>query len=279
MRHRMMSGAMPTVRSSFTECCTRLGLELARGGDVGHEREVDVAGVVAADVAAHLADRLEERQRLDVADRAADLDDQHVDALGRGLDRGLDLVGDVRDHLHRAAEVVAAALLREHRVVDAARGDVVALAHARVAEALVVAEVEIGLGAVVGDVHLAVLERVHRARVDVQVRVELEEGDAQAARLEQRAERRRREALAERREHAARHEDELGRPPGHRAPLPLIAPRAVALPLRASLDADRVDRHERLRQRVAARRSRSSSVSSGVRELALRARDSPRNTG
>ena len=31
---------------------------------------------------AELADRLEERQALDVADGAADLDDQHVDALG-----------------------------------------------------------------------------------------------------------------------------------------------------------------------------------------------------
>jgi hypothetical protein len=43
-----------------------------------------------------LADRLEERQRLDVADRAADLDDHHVVALGELLHRRLDLVGDVR---------------------------------------------------------------------------------------------------------------------------------------------------------------------------------------
>ena len=40
-------------------------------------------------------------------------------------------------------------------------------------EALVVPEVEVGLAAVVGDEHLAVLEGVHRARVDVDVRVEL----------------------------------------------------------------------------------------------------------
>ena len=40
----------------------------------------------------------EEGQRLDVADRAADLD-EHVPALGAGS-AGLDLVGDVRDDLH-----------------------------------------------------------------------------------------------------------------------------------------------------------------------------------
>ena len=50
------------------------------------------------------------------------------------------------------------------RVVDLAGGEVVLLAHARRQEALVVAEVEVGLGAVVGDEHLAVLERAHRAR-------------------------------------------------------------------------------------------------------------------
>ena len=38
--------------------------------------------VVAAELDADLADRLEERQRLDVADRAADLDHAHVRVAG-----------------------------------------------------------------------------------------------------------------------------------------------------------------------------------------------------
>src|SRR5213592_2849172 len=40
-------------------------------------------------------------------------------------------------------------------------------------EALVVADVEVGLRTVLGHEHLAVLEGAHRARVDVEVRVEL----------------------------------------------------------------------------------------------------------
>ena len=64
----------------------RLGLELVGGGDVGHERDVDVDRVAAADVQAELADRLEKRERLDVADGAADLDDHDVDVLGGRLD-------------------------------------------------------------------------------------------------------------------------------------------------------------------------------------------------
>ena len=64
-------------------------------------------------------------------------------------------------------------------------------------EALVMAEVEVGLGAVVGDEHLAVLIGRHRARIDVEIGVELAQPHLVAARLQQRAERRGRETLAE----------------------------------------------------------------------------------
>jgi hypothetical protein len=131
-------------------------------------------------------------------------------STGAALDEFLDLVGDVRDHLHRLAEVVAAALLLEHALVDLAGGEVVAALHPRGDEALVVAEVEVGLGAVVGDEDLAVLERAHRARVDVEVGVELDQGDLEAARLEDGRQRRRRDALAQRGHHTAGDEDELG---------------------------------------------------------------------
>ena len=50
------------------------------------------------------------------------------------------------------------------------------------------AEIEIGLGAVVEDEHLAVLERVHRSRVDVDVRIELLDDDLQTTRREEAAE-------------------------------------------------------------------------------------------
>ena len=171
---------------------------------------MDVADVVAADVVAELPDRLEEREDLDVADRAADLGDDDVDVVGgQAVDAALDLVGDVRDHLHGLAEVVAAALGGEHRLVDRAGRGVRVPRQVLVDEALVVAEVEVGLAAVVGDEHLAVLERVHRARVDVDVRVELLHRDPQAPGLEQPAERGGGEALAEGAGHATRHEDVL----------------------------------------------------------------------
>ena len=107
-----------------------LGLELAGRGEGRQQRHVDVQDVGPPDVLAHLADGLEERQRFDVADGPADLDDDHVRvAVARDpADPFLDLVGDVRDHLDGAAEVVAAPLLGDDRLVDPPGRDVAELA-------------------------------------------------------------------------------------------------------------------------------------------------------
>src|SRR6266508_678872 len=54
----------------------RLGLQLPRGADERHERDVDERATVSPDLVPELPDGLQEREALDVADRAADLDDQ-----------------------------------------------------------------------------------------------------------------------------------------------------------------------------------------------------------
>ena len=158
---------------------------------------MDVDRVMARQFVAELADGLEERQALDVADGAADLAQHEVEVVIAVADEVLDGVGDVRDHLDGGAEIVAAPLLGEDVLVDAAGGDVVVSGGGTAGEALVMAEVEIGLGAVVGDEHLAVLVGRHGAGIDVEIGVELAQPDLVAARLQQRAERRGRETLAE----------------------------------------------------------------------------------
>ncbi len=103
----------------------------------------------------------------------------------------------MRNHLHGLAEIVAAPLALDDLLVDAPAGQVVRAGQLGVREALVMAEVEIGLGPVVGDEHLAVLKRTHRARIDVQIRVEFLQGDAQSTAFQQAADRRRRDALSQ----------------------------------------------------------------------------------
>ena len=71
-------------RSSLTECCVGFVFSSPAVLDERNERDVEVDDVFRADLAAELADRLEERQGLDVADGAADLGDDDVGVAGLG---------------------------------------------------------------------------------------------------------------------------------------------------------------------------------------------------
>ena len=190
----------------------RLRLQLACSGDERHERDVQIEDVLLADLAAKLPDRLQERERLDVTDGAADLRDDDVRGhhLLRAPDAGLDLVRDVRDDLHGRPEELALPFLAQDRVPDRTGRVARVPRQVLVDEALVVPDVEVGLGAVLGDEDLAVLERAHRARVDVQIRVELLRADRETPRLEQSSERCGDDALAERGDDSTRDEHESG---------------------------------------------------------------------
>ena len=198
---------MPMPRSSLTECCVGLVLSSPGARDEGQQREVDEDRIAPRQLVAELADGLEERQALDVADRAADLHQHEVEPLVARGHELLDGVGDVRDHLHGAAEVVAAPLLGQDVLVDAARGDVVRLLRRHAGEAFVVSEVEVRLRPVVRHEHLTVLVRAHGAGIDVEIGVELSQPDRVAAGLEKRSQGRRSQPLSERGDHAAGDED------------------------------------------------------------------------
>src|SRR6185437_6999332 len=137
------------------------------------------------------------------ADGAADLHQHEVEAGSIADDGFADGVGNVRNDLDGGAEVVTPAFLGDHLGVDASGGGVVQAVGGDAGEALVVAQVEVGLGAVIGDVDLPVLIRAHRARVHVEVGVQLAQSHGKATRLEQRTERRRGDAFAKGGDHAA----------------------------------------------------------------------------
>ena len=77
---------------------------------------------------------------------------------GTALDEFLYFVGHMRNDLHRFTEVIAPAFFFQHAFVNLAGGEIVAAAHARFNKTLVMAQVEVGFCAVIGDIHLAVLE-------------------------------------------------------------------------------------------------------------------------
>src|SRR5690606_6387273 len=103
------------------------------------------ARMTARKIVLELPDRLEERQPLDVTDRAADLAQHEVMVVVAVEDERLDGVGDVGNHLDRGPEIVAAALPGQDILIDAAGGDVVLPCGGPPGKALVMTEVEIGL--------------------------------------------------------------------------------------------------------------------------------------
>jgi len=189
-----------------------LRLQLARGAQVRDERKVGDHRVARAQLVAQLADGLQVGLALDVAHRPSDLgdDDVVVARLPKLQHPVLDLIDDVGHHLHGLAQVRPLPLLADHLHVDPPGGDVVGLAGGLVEEPLVVPEVEVRLGPVVGDVHLPVLVRVHRPRVDVDVRVELLNRHVEPAVGEQPPQGGTEDALAERGRDATGDEDVLG---------------------------------------------------------------------
>ena len=125
------------------------------------------------------------------------------------MDPLLDLVRHVRDDLHRRAEVIAAALLRDDRVVDLTGGQVRCASHVAVDKTLVVAEVEVGLGTVFSHENLAVLIRRHRPRIDVEVGIHLERCDGESSRGKDATEGSGSDAFAERGSDPSGHEHKL----------------------------------------------------------------------
>src|SRR5690606_12008248 len=108
-------------------------------------------------------------------------DQQHVDIRSCLHDAALDLVGDVRNDLHGCTEIIAATFLLDDVQVNTAGGKIVGAPGAHPHKTLVMTEVEIGLGAIMGDEHFTVLERAHRAGIDVDVWVKLDHSYPQAA--------------------------------------------------------------------------------------------------
>ena len=127
---------------------------------------------------------------------------------GAAQDALLDFVGDMRNDLYGGAQVVAAPFLGDHLAVDAPGGEIAVAAGLAADETLVMPKIQVRLGAVLGNEHLAVLEGAHGARVHVDVGIQLDHAHVQAAGFENGAEGCRGDALAERRDHASGDENE-----------------------------------------------------------------------
>ena len=138
-------------------------------GDVRNQGEVHQQCPGSAQLQFQLPNGLEERLALNITCGPANFYNSHISAV-RPLDHpSLDLIRDMGNDLYRPAKVIPAPLFAQHRVVDPAGGEIVALGHCRPGEALVVAQIQVCFGAILGNKHLTVLKRTHGAGVNVDV--------------------------------------------------------------------------------------------------------------
>ncbi len=189
-----------------------LGLNLADFVQIGDERNMDKQAIALAQIPFELADGLQKRLGFDIAHRSANLCDDHIcpGVLAHGADALLDLVGYMRDHLHSSAKVVSPALFGDDAVVNLAGGDAAIPEAVFIRKALIVADIQIRLRAIVGYEHFAVLEWTHGSRVHIQIGIAFLHCDFVSPALEQPAKGCCRDAFAQRRDDAACNEDVFG---------------------------------------------------------------------
>src|SRR5581483_3647242 len=175
------------AREFFHAVLGGLGFQFAGGRNKGNQGKMDIQDMFATPIPAEPANCFKKRQAFNVTNSAADFADGDIKSGGGRKNAVFDLVSNVRNDLHRPAEIVAFAFAGDYRVIHLAGGKSILAAHVGRDVALVMSEIEVGFGAVVGDVDLAVLKRIHRAGVDVNVRVHFEQRDFQAATFQQTA--------------------------------------------------------------------------------------------
>ena len=156
-------------------CLGGLGFHLLRSPEIGNESYVDQNDILAPFLMLKLADGFQKRLAFDIAHSTPHFDDGDLSILRCriAVKTALDLIGDMRDDLHGSASEISPAFFLKYGPVDLSRSYIRVLCQAFVDETLVMPKVKIRLSSVIGYEHLPVLNRIHGAGVNIDVRVKL----------------------------------------------------------------------------------------------------------
>ena len=163
-----------------------LGFLLAQDGRLQDVGKCYKAAVFRAFFKGQFAQCFNVEAVLVVACGAAHFNKDHIAGLTRVAGHcelsqsHLDGAGDVRNHLHVATEVSAAAFAFKNFCVDLTGGDEVQAPEILVEDALVRAEVHVGFEAIFEHEHFAVTIGVQCAAIDIQVTLHLDGGDRES---------------------------------------------------------------------------------------------------
>lgn len=163
-----------------------------------------------------LPEGFHEWHSLDITDRAAQLDDAHfrLDVLldrllSDPLNPFLDRIRNVWHHLNCFSKVITDTLPVDDRFINLAGRYVVVSVQHNVQEAFVVSQIKINLAAIVEHEYFTVLVRRKCPRINIDVRIDLDRRDTDAARVQKRTERAGNNTLANAANHATGHKNVL----------------------------------------------------------------------
>ncbi len=136
---------------------------------------MDEQSVFTSQLIAQLPYSFQEGLPLNVADRATNLYNDNIRAVRvpRCKDAALDLIGNMGNNLDSCPQITALALPVNDRFEDAPAGHAGTAQEVLIDKALIMPQVQVTLRAVLCDKNLAMLIRVHGARVYIQVRIQL----------------------------------------------------------------------------------------------------------
>ena len=122
-----------------------------------------------------LADRLEKRLALDIAHSSPYLDNRNSFFLrvAGTIKPALNLICNMRNHLHSPAAEVTAALLLEYGPVDLSCGHITVAVQALIYKPFIMPQIEIRLRSVVRDEDFAVLNRIHGSGIYINIGIKL----------------------------------------------------------------------------------------------------------
>ena len=156
----------------------RFGLQFLRSTQIRNQRYMDQNGIIMAHLMLELTNGFQERLAFDVTYGTADLNDGDTGLVIRkiAVETALDLVGDMRDDLYGTSAIVAAALLLQYGPVYLTGGNVGIFIQILIDETLIMSQIQIGLRTIFCDEYLAMLDRVHGAGINIDIRIEFLHG-------------------------------------------------------------------------------------------------------
>ena len=163
-----------------------LGLMLIRSVEERHQCHMYEERIVFSDFKGYLSHRLYKGLGFDITHRSAYLRNDHIGIClpADTVDEVLDLIGYMRDYLHRGSQVLAPSLAVQNVPVYSSGCQVRELVKVLIDESLVMSQVQIGLSAVIRNIDLTVLIGTHGSGINVDIGIKFLRCDLQPSRLE-----------------------------------------------------------------------------------------------